>query len=64
MPERIEISRDIAASPDAVYAAISDVTRMGEWSEECYACEWHEGVDGHNRHGEQGTRTPGPAPPR
>ena len=61
MAERIEISRDIAASPEEVYAAISDVTRMGEWSEECYACEWHEGFDGpevgatfdgHNRHGE------------
>jgi uncharacterized protein YndB with AHSA1/START domain len=61
MVQRLEISRDIAASPDVVYAAISDVTRMGEWSEECYACEWHEGFDapvvgatfdGHNRHGE------------
>jgi uncharacterized protein YndB with AHSA1/START domain len=59
MGDRIEISRDIAAAPDAVYAAISDVTRMGEWSPECYACEWHEGFDGpvigavfdgHNRH--------------
>jgi uncharacterized protein YndB with AHSA1/START domain len=59
--QRIEISRDIAAPPEAVYAAISDVTRMGEWSEECHACEWHEGFDGpevgatfdgHNRHGE------------
>jgi uncharacterized protein YndB with AHSA1/START domain len=58
--ERIEISRDIAASPDAVFAAISDVTRMGEWSEECHACEWHAGFDGpevgatfdgHNRNG-------------
>jgi uncharacterized protein YndB with AHSA1/START domain len=61
MTERIEISRDVAASPEAVYDAISDVTRMGEWSAECYACEWHEGFDGpavgatfdgHNRHGE------------
>lgn len=61
MADRIEITRDIAASPEAVYAAISDVTRMGEWSEECHACEWHEGVDGpevgatfdgHNRNGE------------
>jgi hypothetical protein len=34
---------------------------MGEWSEECHACEWHEGFDspvigatfdGHNRHGD------------
>ena len=61
MPENVEISRDIAATPEAVYAAISDVTRMGEWSEECRACEWHEGFDGpvvgatfdgHNRNGE------------
>jgi uncharacterized protein YndB with AHSA1/START domain len=61
MPENVEISRDIAATPEAVYAAISDVTRMGEWSEECHACEWHEGFDGpvvgatfdgHNRNGE------------
>lgn len=61
MADQIEIVRDIAASPEAVYAAISDVTRMGEWSEECHTCEWHEGVDGpavgatfdgHNRNGE------------
>lgn len=61
MTERLEITREIAAPPDEVYAAISDVTRMGEWSEECHACEWHEGYDGpaigatfdgHNRHGE------------
>jgi len=61
MENRIEITRDIAASPDAIYAAISDVTRMGEWSEECHTCEWHEGVDGpavgatfdgHNRNGD------------
>ena len=62
MPDRIEISRDIAASPEAVYAALSDVTRMGEWSEECHSCEWHEGFDGpavgavfdgHNRNGDR-----------
>lgn len=61
MTDRLEISRDIAASPEAVYAAISDVTRMGEWSEECHACEWHDGFDGptvgavfdgHNRNGD------------
>lgn len=60
MSERTEVSRVIDASPEAVYDAISDVTRMGEWSEECYACEWHEGssgptvgatFDGHNRNG-------------
>lgn len=71
MNRHVEVSRQIAASPDEVYAAISDVTRMGEWSAECHACAWHEGVDGpavgatfdgHNRNGEhewvtQGTVT-------
>jgi uncharacterized protein YndB with AHSA1/START domain len=60
MAEKIEITRNITASPEAVYAAISDITRMGEWSEECHACEWKDGFDapvvgatfdGHNRNG-------------
>ena len=68
MGDRLEVSRDIAAPGDVVYAAISDVTRMGEWSEECYACEWHEGFDGpvvgatfdgHNRHGDHEWTTQG-----
>jgi uncharacterized protein YndB with AHSA1/START domain len=68
MAEKLEISRDIAAPPEVVYAAISDVTRMGEWSEECYSCKWHEGFDGpvvgatfdgHNRHGEHEWTTQG-----
>jgi uncharacterized protein YndB with AHSA1/START domain len=68
MADRIEITRDIAAPAEAVYAAISDVTRMGEWSEECYACEWREGsdgpalgatFDGHNRHGDHEWTTQG-----
>lgn len=62
MAERIEITRDIAASPEAVYDAISDITRMGEWSTECTGGEWHEGFDGpavgatfdgHNRNGDK-----------
>ena len=68
MTDKLEISRDIAASPDAVYAALADVTRMGEWSEECHSCEWHEGFDGpavgavfdgHNRNGEKEWTTQG-----
>ncbi|HWD51949.1 MAG TPA: SRPBCC family protein [Acidimicrobiales bacterium] len=68
MSKRLEISRDIAASPEQAYGAISDVTRMGEWSEECHACEWHEGFDGpvigatfdgHNRNGEHEWTTQG-----
>ena len=68
MAEKLEISRDISASPEEVYAAISDVTRMGEWSEECHTCEWHDGhdravvgavFDGHNRNGEHEWTTQG-----
>ncbi len=68
MAERIEITRDLAATPEQVYAALSDVTRMGEWSEECTGCEWHVGVqgpavgatfDGHNRHGDKEWTTQG-----
>lgn len=68
MADKLEITRDIAASPESVYDAISDVTRMGEWSEECYACEWHDGFDGpvvgatfdgHNRNGKNEWTTQG-----
>ena len=54
------MSRAIAASPQEVYEAISDVPRMGEWSTECHACEWTNGssgpavgatFEGHNRNG-------------
>ena len=58
----IEVSRDIAASPAAVFAALTDITRMGEWSPENYRSEWNEGYDhaevgaehtGHNRNGDK-----------
>ncbi len=50
------------ASPDEVYAVVSDVTRMGDFSPECYKCEWNDdGAEavpgttftGHNRLGER-----------
>jgi len=68
MADKLEITRDIAADPDAVYAAIADVTRMGEWSEECHTCAWHDGFDGpavgavfdgHNRNGDKEWTTQG-----
>lgn len=31
------------ASPDSIYELLADVTRMGEWSPECYRCEWTHG---------------------
>jgi uncharacterized protein YndB with AHSA1/START domain len=61
MTKRIETTLEISAPPDKIYAAISDVTRMGEWSQECLVCEWHDGYsgpvlgatfDGHNQNGE------------
>ena len=68
MAKRVEITKEIKASPEDVYAAISDVTRMGEWSVECYACEWRDGshgpeigatFNGHNRNGEHEWTTQG-----
>ncbi len=49
---------EIAAPPAAVWAVVTDVTRVGEWSGECRACEWVDGFStatvgarfrGHNR---------------
>jgi Polyketide cyclase / dehydrase and lipid transport len=34
----------IARSPEALYALVSDVTRMGEWSPVCKACWWDDGA--------------------
>ncbi len=36
-------SISVAATPDELYALVSDVTRMGEWSPVCRACWWDEG---------------------
>src|SRR4051812_12474080 len=36
----------IAARPDIVYDLITDVTRMGERSPECYRCEWLDDATG------------------
>ncbi len=62
MTPDVEVSRRIAASPDAVFAALTDITRMGEWSPECYRAEWNDGATeaavgatftGHNRNGDK-----------
>ena len=36
-------SISVAETPDELYALVSDVTRMGEWSPICQACWWDEG---------------------
>ncbi|WP_042367343.1 SRPBCC family protein [Streptacidiphilus neutrinimicus] len=38
--ESVSVRTEIAAAPDAVWAAVSDVTRMGEWSPECTGADW------------------------
>ena len=35
-----EESIEIAASPDAVYALVSDIPRMAEWAPEHAGAEW------------------------
>ena len=55
-----EVSLQVDAPPEAVYALVSDLPRMGEWSPECVRCEWRDGASGarvgarfkgHNRRG-------------
>ncbi|HEX5096555.1 MAG TPA: SRPBCC family protein [Acidimicrobiia bacterium] len=36
----------IDAPPEKVYAVVSDVTRMGEWSPETKTCAWLDGATG------------------
>lgn len=61
MESDLDVSREFSAPPAAVFGAISDITRMGEWSPECVRSEWQEGFDqpalgakfiGHNKNGE------------
>jgi uncharacterized protein YndB with AHSA1/START domain len=40
------VSTDMAAPPERVYELVADITRMGEWSPECYHCEWAKGASG------------------
>jgi Polyketide cyclase / dehydrase and lipid transport len=37
-------SIDIDATPEAVYALVSDLPSMGRWSPECYRCTWLGGA--------------------
>jgi uncharacterized protein YndB with AHSA1/START domain len=41
-----DVSVDIAAPPERVYELVADITRMGEWSPECYQCSWAKGATG------------------
>jgi Polyketide cyclase / dehydrase and lipid transport len=43
---RGERTIEIAAAPEQVYAVVSDLTRMGEFSPECRQVEWLAGAAG------------------
>jgi uncharacterized protein YndB with AHSA1/START domain len=45
MPD-VTVSRTIAAPPEAVWALVSDPTRMGEWSPENVGAKWLGDADG------------------
>lgn len=68
MGETAEVSIDVQAPPEAVYALVSDLPRMGEWSPECVRCDWQGGATaaapgarfkGHNRRGPRRWSTTG-----
>jgi len=40
MTKSVSVSRDIAATADALWSMVADVTRMGEWSPENEGGEW------------------------
>jgi len=42
----LEVSTDVCASPDVVWALLSDLSRMGEWSPECTGVRWRGGAPG------------------
>jgi uncharacterized protein YndB with AHSA1/START domain len=62
MEPDLTVSREIAVVPSVVFEALSDITRMGEWSPETYCAEWKDGATqpavgavftGHNRNGDK-----------
>lgn len=46
MRRNCEASVTITAPAEAVWAVVSDVTRVGEWSGECKGCAWVDGANG------------------
>jgi len=46
MSDSLEVSREIAAPAEQVWAMVADVTRMGEWSPENQGGEWLGGATG------------------
>jgi len=43
---RGEVTLHVNVPPERLYALVSDVTRMGEWSPETVRCRWLDGATG------------------
>lgn len=68
MARQAEVSTGVAAPAEKVFAMVSDLSRMGEWSPECVRVEWLGGATGtavgarfkgHNRRGPRRWSTKG-----
>lgn len=46
MPQIVRVEREVRAPADLLWALVSDVTRMGEWSPETRGCRWLGGATG------------------
>ncbi len=46
MADSISVDREIGAPPETVWALVSDLPRMGEWSDENQGGEWIKGATG------------------
>ena len=46
MSHQVEVSKIIAATPEQLYALVSDLCRMGEWSPENTGGKWVKGATG------------------
>jgi len=46
MTNDVSVSREVAAPADRVWALVSDITRMGQWSPETTSCTWIRGAAG------------------
>lgn len=46
MTNLVSVTRDIAASPEKVWALVTDLPRMGEWSPENQGGMWAKGATG------------------
>jgi hypothetical protein len=46
IPRIGEVEAVVGASPEEVYAVVTDITRVAEWSHECRGAEWVDGATG------------------